>query len=407
VVPNPVELNRNPFRYGADFDPDDIVGRKDEMARAVHAIRDGQRLFLIGPRGFGKTSILLAAQANLSQKGAIVLYVNAETSPDIAKLVGEIVAGTAAQVYEGAEGGIQKASRFFSHLEPTFRFSAVKQAISVSIGIDLLAGKYRHIEVLADTLDSLNRLAQTLPESRPLALIIDEFSALIARFGVTAEAQIRAVVQCHRNVGYIFAGSNVGLMTDMTTKYSRPFYHGGDNLYLRPVPSVDFVMWLIKQFKDEGSATEESEPVLRILSLAEDVPYNVQMLAHNCWNELHSGKRMKLTVDLVETVFEQTIQSLDPSFEERWNQLTSLQQKTLSAVLHGKGQRMRPAEIAYSINSPASSVRSALCALYKRNILWDDWNLRKLRVRAEDPFFAQWIRMRDKCEVAHRLHSSV
>jgi hypothetical protein len=82
--------------------------------RAVRAIRDGQRLFLIGPRGYGKTSILLAAQANLCQEGAIVLYVNVETCPDIGVLVGEIVAGTAAQVYEGAEGGIQKASRFFS-----------------------------------------------------------------------------------------------------------------------------------------------------------------------------------------------------------------------------------------------------------------------------------------------------
>jgi hypothetical protein len=114
-----------------------------------------------------------------------------------------------------------------------------KQAVSVSIGIDLSANKYRQMAVLADTLDSLNRLAQTLPESRPLALIIDEFSALMARFGVTGEAQIRSVVQCHRNVGYIFAGSNVGLMMDMTMKYSRPFYHSGDSLYLRPVPSAE------------------------------------------------------------------------------------------------------------------------------------------------------------------------
>jgi len=391
----PMELNRNPFRYGVDFDPNDVIGRKDEITRAVRAIRDGQRLFLIGPRGFGKTSILRAAQASTSRSGAVVLYVNAETSPDVAKLVGEIVAGTAAEVYEGTEDGIQKASRFFSHLEPTFSISAAKQAISVSIGIDLFAGKFRQMEVLADTLDSLNRLAQTLPESRPLALIIDEFSALMTRFGVTAEAQIRAVVQCHRNVGYIFAGSNVGLMTDMTTKYSRPFYQSGDNLYLRPVPSADFVPWLNKQFEYGGFATEDSEPIVRILSLADDVPYNVQMLAHNCWNEQHNGKSMKLAVDLVETVFEQTIQSLEPSFEERWNRLTSLQQKTLSAVLQGKGQRMRPAEIANSIKSPASSVRSALGALYKRNILWDDWKLRELRVRAEDPFFSHWIRTRD------------
>jgi hypothetical protein len=108
---------------------------------------------------------------------------------------------------------------------------------------------------------------------------------------------------------------------------------------------------------------------------------------------LHSGSRSKLTVTLVEIVPEQTVQSLDASFKEAWNRLTPLQQKTLIAVLHGKGQRMRPAETARSINSPASSVRSALRALYNRNILWDDWNHGKLRVRLEDPFFAHWIRM--------------
>ena len=70
---NPMDLNHNPFRYGADFGPNDLIGRKNEMARAVHAIRDGQRLFLIDPHGFGKTSILRAVQASMSKAGAIVL----------------------------------------------------------------------------------------------------------------------------------------------------------------------------------------------------------------------------------------------------------------------------------------------------------------------------------------------
>jgi len=390
-----MEFDRNPFHYGSDFELDDIVGRKDEIVHAKRAVRDGQRLFLIGARGFGKTSILRATQASMSQEGAIVLYVNVETSPDVGSLVGDIIAGVAAQVFEGEEDGIQKACQFFFHLEMTCRFAGAGREVPVRVEIDRAAGKFRQMEVLSGTLNSLNRLAQTLPESRPLTLIIDEFSTLMARFGVTAEAQIRSVVQRHQNVGYIFAGSNVGLMTDMTTKYSRPFYHGGDNLYIGRVPSGDFVPWLNKQFKAEGFATEETEPVLRILSLAEDVPYNVQMLAHNCWNELCSGKGLKLTVELVEIVFAQTIQSLNSSFEERWSRLTPLQQKTLSAVLHGKGQRMKPAEIASSIESPASSVRSALRALYRRNILWDDWTLRKLYVRPQDPFFARWIRMRE------------
>ena len=394
LVPSPMKSNRNPFRYGADFVLDDIIDRKDEVVHVERVIRDGMRLFLAGPRGFGKTSILRASQANMSRKGAMVLYVNAETSPDVGKLIGEIVAGAAAQLHDDAEVGILRAGGFFAHLRPTLSLSADGQEISVSIGIDLSGGKYRQMQVLADTLDSLERLAHTLPESRPVALIIDEFSALMARFGVTGEAQIRSVAQRHQNVGYIFAGSNVGLMMDMTSKYKRPFYHGGDNLYLRPVPTADFTVWLHKQFTESGFEASGREPVLRILSLAEDVPYNVQLLAHNCWDELHRGSRSKLTVALVESVLERTIQSLDPSLKQAWNRLTPLQQKTLIAVLHGKGQRMKPAEIARSIKSPASSVRSALLALYNRNILWNDANRGEVRVRLEDPFFAHWIRMR-------------
>ena len=104
-----MELNRNPFRYGAEFGLDDIVGRKDEIARVETVIREGRRLFLNGPRGFGKTSILRTAQAHMSQNGAIVLYVNAETSPDVGKLVGEIVAGVAFQLHDGAEEGVLRA----------------------------------------------------------------------------------------------------------------------------------------------------------------------------------------------------------------------------------------------------------------------------------------------------------
>jgi energy-coupling factor transporter ATP-binding protein EcfA2 len=407
LVTSTIKSNRNPFRYGADFGPEDLVDRTDEIAHVERVIRDGMRLFFTGPRGFGKTSILRGVQAHMSRKGAVVLYVNAETSPDVGKLIGEIVAGTAAQLHDDPEAGILRAGKFFSYLRPAFSLPADGQGISVSIGIDLASGKYRQMQVLADTLDSLDKLAHTLPESRPVALIVDEFSALMARFGVTGEAQIRSVVQRHHNVGYIFAGSNVGLMMDMTSKYRRPFYRGGDHLYLRPVPTTDFTAWLHKQFTESGFEVLGSEPVLRILALAEDVPYSVQMLAHNCWNELRSGEGLKLTVDLVETAFEQVIRSLDSFFGERWTQLTPLQQKTLTAVLHGKGERMRPSEIAHSIESPASSVRSALRALYSRNILWHDWNLRKPRVLPQDPFFGHWIRMRASLSAPATLISSL
>jgi energy-coupling factor transporter ATP-binding protein EcfA2 len=388
-----MELYHNPFRYGADSGPGHIVGRKDEIACVESVIRNGMRLFLIGPRGFGKTSILRAAQANMSQKGAVVLYVNAESCPDVGGLIGQIVVGAATQMSDETEQGILKAGGCFSHLRPQFRFGADGHEVSVSINTDLAAHKYRQMEVLAHTLDSLDRLAETLPKDRPVAFIIDEFSILMARFGVTAEAQIRSVVQRHQNLGYIFAGSNVGLMMDMTGRHSRPFYNGADIRYLRPVPVAEFGAWLREQFQGSGYEVDGDEPVLRILSLADDVPYNVQMLAHNCWNELRSESQPKLTVDLVESVFKQTVQHLTPSFKQAWSRFTPLQRRTLTAVLGGNGRRMKAPELARSIDRPESSVRSTLRTLYTRGILWDDVSHKGVRVRPEDPFFAHWIRM--------------
>jgi hypothetical protein len=65
-----MEPNQNPFSYAGDFGPEDIVGRKEEIAQVGTVIRDGMRLFLIGRRGLGKTSIMRMAQATLASEGA-------------------------------------------------------------------------------------------------------------------------------------------------------------------------------------------------------------------------------------------------------------------------------------------------------------------------------------------------
>lgn len=43
-----MEHSRNPFRYGSDFDPDDIVARKEEMARTVTAVTRPRKFLPVG-----------------------------------------------------------------------------------------------------------------------------------------------------------------------------------------------------------------------------------------------------------------------------------------------------------------------------------------------------------------------
>ncbi len=62
-----------------------------------------------------------------------------------------------------------------------------------------------------------------------------------------------------------------------------PFYRLGSKIFLGPVPRPDFSCFLKKKFLDGGFSVAD-EAIASLLDLAEDVPYNVQMLAHACWS---------------------------------------------------------------------------------------------------------------------------
>jgi hypothetical protein len=69
---------------------------------------------------------------------------------------------------------------------------------------------------------------------------------------------------------------------------TRPFYRLGQIRFIEPVPRADFEEFLTVKFRRGGFRVEHSDAIIRILQLAEDVPYNVQLLAHTCWYELRN-----------------------------------------------------------------------------------------------------------------------
>lgn len=391
-----MDSKSNPFRFGGDLGADELVDRVEETALVESTIRNGEKLFLIGPRRFGKTSILRSADENLTAVGAVVLRLDAEAYPTIDMLVSKMVTAAATRLKGKLDLGIEQISRFFSRLKPEIKYGGVEQDLSVSIGVDSSAEENRPVKLFVDALDGLEALAFSQPGSRPVGLIIDEFQAVVARGGIEAEAQIRAAIQGHRRVGYVFAGSQTRIMTDMTMRHERPLYRLGTNRFIGPLPADEFSAHLLKHFRRGGFVVSNAVPVQSILDLAEEVPFNVQMLAHNCWEELRSkggSKQPKLTVQLVEAALRRTVNGLDPWYTESWTRLTTVQQKTLLAVIRREGTGMSSSEAARSLGLAVSSLQSAIRGLQDQNILRDDPATGRIRLRFVDPFFSHWIKM--------------
>jgi hypothetical protein len=81
----------NPFRYGREANV--LVDREDELAHVLRIAKECGTLFMIGPRRFGKTSILREAEIKLTSAGKVVLRYDAEAFDDIGSLAAALLAG--------------------------------------------------------------------------------------------------------------------------------------------------------------------------------------------------------------------------------------------------------------------------------------------------------------------------
>ena len=385
----------NPFEFGRELGTDELVDRQDEVAAVMETIRQGAKLFLIGPRRYGKTSILKTAEDRLACKNAVVLRFDAESFPSLDLLVAALIASAAKNLKGKVERVGEQITKFFSTLRPELSFSITQDAWNAKLGVNVAANNEQHVSLLVEALNGLEALASEQPKARTVGLIIDEFQRVVDIGGRPAESQIRAAIQRHKHVGYVFAGSKTRILTDMTMDATRPFYRLGTIRFVGPVPRSDFETFLTDKFRGSGFHVEDHSAIARILEFAEDVPYNVQLLAHTCWDQLRSrlpAEKPALTTETVVGSMLLIAKQYDPFYTQVWVGLTAIQQKTLLAIINEKGERLQSQRVSQFVGKGASTVQRSVSSLIEKDIVREAEHQGGTRLRFEDPFFGQWIR---------------
>lgn len=378
------KTDMNPFRYGREADI--LVDRADELQRVMRASESCGTLFLIGPRRFGKTSILKAAEAALTTRGVVVLRYDAEAYENVGLLAGALFAGAVRKYSSAIDRAQAVARKFFAALKPSLSVDPADGKISVSMGVER-ATRRTEVPLLADVLNGIESLAAE--DGRNAFVVFDEFQQVVAEAGQKAERQIRAAVQTHSNVGYVFAGSGTRMMTEMISSSARAFWHLGDPLYLGPIPRDAFMPFLRKGLESTG-ATIDQTALVRILDLSEDVPYNVQQLASACWFRLREGGRRHLTASAVDEALADVISIQHAAYLQRWLSLTLAQKRTLKLVLGEHGD-LNLSETSRRHGIPRSTIQRALQVLEARHFLRQDFSRTGASWRLEDPFMRPWL----------------
>lgn len=379
---------RNPFEFGRELSPDELVDRSAELTQLIRTLENADKLFLIGPRRYGKTSLLHAAQALAERKGIVVLRYDAERYESLDLLAEALLTGAARALAGPVDRAGAVIGRVAAKLKPQVHYDVSNQQLSLSLGIERTPAT--ELPILADVLDTVEKLA--VSAKRPVAVILDEFQHVVEERGPAAERQIRAVVQRHRQVGYIFAGSATRLLADMTSDSGRAFYKMGARLFIGPLPAAEFKAFLQAGFAD-AKLKPTPEGIDLILELAEEVPYSVQRLAHACWEMLRVEPARQLDAAAVQAALRDVLMQENPAYTQLWNSLTRVQKRAVKAVVLERGLALQSAEVSRRYRIPTASMQKALGALDRRGIIREEELVGRVRWRLEDPLFGGWLRM--------------
>src|ERR1700722_7957121 len=376
----------NPFRYGREADV--LVDRGEELARVVRVGEECGTLFLIGPRRFGKTSILRAAEVKLTDTGKVVLRYDAEAFDDIGSLAAALLAGAVRKYSSALDRAQAIAKKFFVALKPSLTLDPSDGKITVAVGIEPGA-RLGAVPLFTDVLNGIERLAGAGGRRGAALVVVDEFQQVVAEAGEKAERQVRAAVQRHRAVGYVFAGSSSRMMTEMVATSNRAFWQLGDQLHLGPIPRPAFVDFLRRGFESAGATIAAGAPE-HILDVGEDVPYNVQQLASECWVLITDNRRRHLTAALVDEALGRVLSMQHVGYLQRWLLLARAQKQTLRIVSEEPlGFEVSAAALRHGL--PRTTMQRALEALERQHFLRQDLAGVMPTWRFEDPFMRAWL----------------
>jgi hypothetical protein len=219
-----------------------------------------------------------------------------------------------------------------------------------------------------------------------MAIALDEFQAITAFDGGTVENALRAAVQDQRQVGYVFSGSEPSLMERMLGP-RRPFYKAGPVMRLEKIEPKEFADFIDARFADGGIKPEEGLGAA-IVDLAANVPYDVQRLAHETWDDVKEAGKKTAGLDDLHITLTRLLGEQHTVFEESWQRLTLPQRAVLRALVLEEGRELMSSDVRARHRLPGTStIQAALAALLRQDIITKDSS----RYVAVDSLYREWV----------------
>lgn len=347
----------NPFRIHGIVEGEFFTDRKTELASFARILREpAAKMVVYGHRRMGKSSTLENAVSSVNAKGGHALIADLSTASTVTDIANRILAGAARSVGKRWQ---DVGRELVGRLHGTIKLTAdpatglVMPSFDVGLRQDSVDAQR---ENLTQVLDGLNGIAKARKTS--IGLVLDEFQEITKFGGENAEWHLRGVVQRHKHVSYIFAGSQQHLIRSMLLN-GRAFYNMLDQHHFGPISRRQISEWIDERL---GSVKIAGQFVGgACVNLGGPRTRDIVQLARKCVDRASDNAAIEYAD--VAAAFVELVEDQDDSIRNWWNTLTSLQQNVVRAVAGSSaGLTTAGTRRQFSLES-SGSVTNAVAAL--------------------------------------------
>jgi hypothetical protein len=366
----PAHRDLNPFRFSGPLPPEEMIDRDPEADDLLALAEGGHSFRLVGPRRYGKTTLLRRVLEGADREGMATVLVDLQDVLSIAEIVVRIERG-----FERLKGPIRR------RVENLFR--------SWNIGLSLSGGGFtgtlqRNPNVNAEAV--LLRLLEVPAalferEGTTSLVVFDEIQDVLAVAG--ADGKIRSVIQHHTEAAtYAFSGSAPGVMQELFADPKRPLLDQAVPRSLAPLPPADVARYVGDRFEKTGRQLGAAlDPMLEF---TRGHPQRSMMLAHYLWERTPRGGTADEGVWVA--TLDQAAADATQLMRAIWRALTT-NERRVARALAVTNTPLYSEETATAVGIKRSSIRAAVESLLANaDAIEADG-----KPRLTDPMFELWL----------------
>lgn len=370
-------MEENPFVFGKSVEGDYFTDREEETRRLEANLTHGINTVLISPRRWGKTSLVKKVIANNRRDDVryvlLDMFYCKSESVFYHMLANEVIRQTSSRLDEWIENG----KRFLSNITPKFSFGSDPMN-DFTISFEWNPKDGTDIEIL--------QLPEKIAEKKNIRVVVcfDEFQQ-IGTFEdpLNLQKKLRSVWQHQQNVTYCMFGSKMHMMESLFSDASRPLYKFGDILFLKKIPTEEWVSFITSRFSATGKTITE-EQAEKICNITDNLSSYVQQMAWIVWYKANPIVTDSMIDDAVKDLLEQN----KVFFQRDVESLTELQLNFIVALADGveTGLTKRDVIRKYHLQTSAN-VQGVKNSLISKEFIDNEGD----RIYISDPIFKLWI----------------